>query len=106
LNVICIIARTTYTHNWSDLNHDDIEQDNEIGLSTNPNFGKLASVPKFDPHFKREYNLQYSAGIQHQVTNGVSLSFNWFRRTNYNGTFIQNRAVDPTADWTPFTIIN
>ena len=106
LSSINPMALSTDTRFWTDLNHDDIAQDNEIGLSTNPNFGKLASVPKFDPHFKREYNLQYSAGIQHQVTNGVSLSFNWFRRTNYNGTFIQNRAVDPTADWTPFTIIN
>jgi hypothetical protein len=34
------------------------------------------------------------------------VSFNWFRRTNYNATILQNRAVDPVTDWTPFTIVN
>jgi hypothetical protein len=96
----------TETRSWTDLNHDDIAEDNEIGQSQNPNFGKLTSVPKLDPHFRREHNNQYSAGIQHQLTNGVSLSFNWFRRTNYDAPLLINRAVDPVADWTPFTIVN
>jgi carboxypeptidase family protein len=87
-------------------NGDGIAQDNEIGPSTNPNFGKLTNIPKLDPHFKREYNLQYSAGVTHQLKPGVSLTFNWFRRTDYNQTLLQNQAVDPVADWTPFNLIN
>src|SRR6266849_1341220 len=98
--------QATETRTWTDSNHDNIAQDDEIGPSQNPNFGKLTNVPALDTHFKRESNLQYSAGVQHQVTNGVSVSFNWFRRTNYNATYIRNRAVDPVTDWTPFTIIN
>ncbi len=107
------MAVSTDTRTWTDFNPnhpetngDGIAQDYEIGPSTNANFGKLASIPKFNPDFGREYNLQYSAGLQHQITNNVSVSFNWFRRTNYNGTYIQNRAVDPVADWTQFTLVN
>ncbi len=96
----------TETRSWTDSNRDDIAQDNEIGASSNPNFGKLTNVPKLDPNFKREYNLQYSAGVQHQVANGVSVSFNWFRGTNYDAPSLRNRAVDPVTDWTPFPIVN
>jgi len=49
---------------------DGIAQDNEIGPSTNPSFGKVTSRT-LDPHYKRDYNLQYSAGIQHQVRRGA-----------------------------------
>jgi Carboxypeptidase regulatory-like domain/TonB-dependent Receptor Plug Domain len=109
------MAVSTDTRSWTDkdisgrilpTNGDGIAQDNEIGPSTNANFGKLASVPKFNPSFAREYNLQYSAGVQHQITNNMKLNFNWFRRTNYDGTYIRNRAVDPVADWTPFSFVN
>jgi Carboxypeptidase regulatory-like domain/TonB-dependent Receptor Plug Domain len=87
-------------------NHDGIAQDSEIGPSTNANFGKLANVPTIDPNYKREYNLQYTVGIQHQIAPRLAVNFNWFRRTNYDGTYIRNRALDPVADWTPFTVTN
>ena len=121
LTLVNPMAVSTDTRTWTDkdpscvpsqpcphqaTNGDGIAQDWEIGPSTNANFGKLASLPKFNPDFAREYNLQYSAGVQHQIRNNMSVSFNWFRRTNYSGTYIQNRAVDPVADWTPFTLTN
>lgn len=96
----------TDTRSWNDLDHDGIPQDSEIGPSFNPGFGLPSGTPKLDPNFKREYNLQYSAGLTHQVRPNMSVSFNWFRRTNYDATFIQNRAIDPVTDWTPFTLIN
>ena len=96
----------TETRSWTDLNKDGIAQDNEIGPSTNPAFGKVTNTPKLDPHFRREYSLQYSAGFTHQVKNGLAVSFNWFRRTDYDPAVIINRAVDPVNDWTPFTITN
>jgi hypothetical protein len=100
------MALSTDTRTWTDLNKDNIAQDNEIGPSTNPNFGKITNVPALDPHFKREYNLQYSAGVQHQFNTRLTMGFTWFRRTAYNQIFIQNRAVDPVKDWTPFNIVN
>src|SRR5205814_6427292 len=36
----------------------------------------------------------------------TAVSFNWFRRSNYNAVITRNRAVDPVADWTPITIVN
>lgn len=114
------MALSTDTRTWGDCpagqtynqctaggtNHDGIAQDSEIGPSTNPNFGKLTNVPAIDPNYKREYNLQYSVAIEHQIAPRISVSFDWFRRTNYNATFIRNRAVDPATDWTPFTVTN
>lgn len=109
-----LMAISTDTRTWKDTdiggkvlgtNGDGIAQENEIGPSTNPSFGKVTSRT-LDPHYKRDYNLQYSAGIQHQVRRGMSVSFNWLRRTEYNRPFTNNRAVDPVADWTPFNIVN
>jgi len=34
----------------------------------------------------------------------MSLSFNWFHRTNHDASVIVNRAVDPVNDWSPLTI--
>jgi hypothetical protein len=108
------MALQSDTRTWTDkdlkgatlpTNGDGIAQENEIGPSPNPNFGKPANVPGLDPNFKREYNLQYSAGVQHQVKNGTTVSFQWFRRVNYNATFLQNKAVT-AADWAPISIIN
>ncbi len=100
------MSLSTDTRSWTDTNKDNIAQDSEIGPSTNPAFGKVTSTPKLDPHFKREYDLQYSAGVQHQIKPGMAITFNWFRRTDYDPYWIVNRAVDPVNDWTPFQIIN
>src|SRR5262249_51735958 len=52
------------------------------------------------------YNLQYGAGIQHELMTGVAVSFNWYRRTLYNTAFTLNRAVDPINDWTTTSVVN
>ena len=36
----------------------------------------------------------------------MSVSFNWFRRTLHNTSSTVNRALNPTADWSPISIIN
>ena len=107
-------ATLTDTRTWTDrdllgrdlsTNGDDIAEDNEIPASSNPNFGKIQSR-SLDPNFKREYNWQYSAGVQHELRSGMSVSFNWFRRTQHNTSSTVNRALDPTTDWSPLAIIN
>ena len=99
------VAPVTDQRSWADSNADDIAQDSEIGLSGNPNFGKITNRT-LDPKNRREYNLQYNAGIQHQLLSTTSVNFNWFRRTSYNSVITWNRSVDPVADWTPFTVVN
>src|SRR5262245_10826156 len=113
-NLFNPIATFTDTRTWTDTdlagralptNGDNIPQDNEIGTSNNPNFGKLTNRT-LDPNFTREYNLQYGAGVQHQLTTGVAVNFNWFRRQLYNTALTLNRAVDSINDWTTASVVN
>ena len=71
------------TRNWSDSNRDGIAQDNEIGPSNNVNFG--AAPPRHpDPNIKRQYNIEYSLGVDRELFSGVSVTAAWYRRVFYN----------------------
>ena len=61
-----------------------------LGASTNPAFGSVAAGTgvNLDPNWKRDYNLQYTAGIQQEVMRGVTANFNWYRRTDYQQTLV------------------
>lgn len=67
--------------NWTDLNGDDIAQDNEIGPINTPfNISGISNrIP--DPNVKRPYQWEYNLGIQHELRQGVSVSFNYVRRS-------------------------
>jgi hypothetical protein len=108
------VASFTENRTWTDTdrsgqllptNNDGIAQDNEIGPSNNPNFGKITGR-SLDPNIKREYNLQFSAGVQHELRQGVALNFFWYRRTLYNTAVTLNRAVDPVNDWSTTSVVN
>ncbi len=58
-----------------------------------------------DPNYQREYNLQYSAGVQQQLFTGVALNFTWFRRSDYQQTLDLNTSV-PGSAWSPTTAID
>ncbi len=75
-----------------------------VGANPNPSFGILQNRA-LDPNFHRQYNLQYSAGVQHEVMRGVTLNFNWNRRADYQQILTLNNAV-PFSAWTPFQIMN
>ena len=107
-------ATLTDTRTWTDrdllgrtlaTNGDDIAQDNEIPASANPTYGKIQGRA-LDPGFRREYNFQSSAGIQHELRPGMAVSFNWFRRSLHNTSSTVNRSISPTTDWSPITVIN
>jgi hypothetical protein len=70
----------------------------DLGPNPNPSLGILQNRT-LDPHFRREYNLQHSAGIQQQITRGVTLNFNWNRRADYQQVLTLND-VPPSA-WNP-----
>jgi hypothetical protein len=108
------VATFTDTRTWTDTdlsgrqlptNGDNIAQDNEIGPSNNPSFGKITNRT-LDPNFSREYNLQYSVGLQHQLWPGTAFTAYWYRRQLFNTSYTRNRAVDPIADWTTTSIVN
>jgi hypothetical protein len=70
-----------------------------------PTFGAPSNIPRLDPNWQREFNLQYSAGVQQQLARGVTLNFNWYRRSDYQQTQVLNYAIPPSA-WSEFDAIN
>ncbi len=78
--------------------------DAQIGPAPTAGLGTLTPRP-LDPNFHREYATQYSAGVQHQLINGLTLNFNWVRRDGYQTALTLNRAV-PASAWSPSTITN
>jgi hypothetical protein len=78
-----------------------------LGASTNPTFGSVAAGTgvNLDPNWHRSYDFQYNAGIQQEVRSGITLNFNWYRRSLYQQTQITNYAV-PFSAWTPVSITN
>jgi hypothetical protein len=89
--------------NWSDLNQDDIAQDNEIGASNNRNFGLQTRFPADD--LSREYNVETAASLQHQIVPGVSITAGYYHRRYYNQEAQDNTLVTP-ADYLPFQVAN
>jgi len=67
-------------------NGDNIAQDNEIGPSGNKSFGLpiLQRHPADD--IGREYDWEYTAAVQHEIIQGISVSATWYRRDTYNMT--------------------
>ena len=75
-----------------------------IGPNPNPSFGVAPNI-SLDPNYHREYQWQYSLGVQHEISRGLTLNFNWIRVSDYQQTLVTNYAVPPSA-WTPFSITN
>src|SRR5262249_5416604 len=71
---------------WTDVNHDNIAEAVEIGPSNNKTFGLPLLVRHPDPNINREYDWEYSAAIQHELVQGISVSAAFFRRVTYNMT--------------------
>lgn len=92
------------TRSWTDLNKDDIAQDNEIGPSNNLRFGVAQS--RFpDPNLRREYNIEYGASVQHQLLPRVSILAGYYRRDFRNLEKSINTSLT-LSDYTPFTTTN
>jgi Carboxypeptidase regulatory-like domain len=90
------------TRTWSDLNGDNVAQENEIGPTTNLSFGLPVLAVRPDPNIKREHDLEYTAGVQHELVRGVSVSGAWYRRGTYN-----MRRTDTTRfNRSNYTVVN
>jgi hypothetical protein len=75
-----------------------------LGSNPNPSFGIQPNI-NLDPNWHREYNYQYSVGLQQELHAGVTLNFNYYRRSDYQQTDLINYAVPPSA-WTLFMAVN
>ena len=78
--------------------------DQNIGPNPNPRFGQINNI-NLDPNFHREYQYQYSLGVQQEVMHGVTVNFGWNRTSDYQQILVLNSAV-PFSAWTPYQITN
>jgi hypothetical protein len=98
------LAVQTDIRNWTDLNHDDIAQNNEIGPSSNVNFG-LAPARRKDPNLQRPYNREFNIAVDREITSRISASAAWFKRNVYNLAKTTNLLISP-SDFAAFTVSN
>jgi len=96
---------------WSDLDGNGSALDAlgqpqtaEIGPSRNANFGVPRGATRFDPDTPRPTNWEENFAVVHELMTGVSVTGSYYHRTFYDMSLTRNLAVDPTADWVPFTI--
>jgi hypothetical protein len=100
---------------WTDVNRDDIAQGElgcvflspgcEINFATLPaTFGR-AQLNRVDPDFKRVYNIETTAGVQHELLPRVSLAANWYRRT-FHRLRVTDNTLRTMNDYIPFNIFN
>ena len=89
---------------WSDTNGDDIAQESELGPTTNKNFGIRANRNP-DPNIKRPFQLIYNAGLQHEMSDGLSVSLDYYRRTFHQIIYTKNLVAPNFAtDYTQVSI--
>ncbi len=93
------------TRTWRDTNGDNIAQEIEIGPSNNAAFGLPVQTLRPDADFKREYDLEYTASIQHQVGQGLSFTGGFYRRGTYNQRRTQNNGWAP-SDYTIVQVVS
>jgi hypothetical protein len=86
---------------WTDRNGDDIAQNEEIGPVQTP-FNITGSIRTPDPDIKRTYQWEYNVGAQRELTNRLSVSFNWARR-DYRRLFWTDNVLTTSDD---YTIVN
>jgi hypothetical protein len=114
---------TTTTRSWTDANRNYIPdcdltnpalQDNRAtgadfcAAMANPNFGKVVTGATFDPAAlrgwaKRNYNWEFSAGVQQRLAARVSAEVSYFRRWYGNFTVTDNLVTAP-SDYSPFNV--
>ena len=82
----------TDTRNWTDLNRDDIAQENELGPSSNLSFG-VRRNQNADPDIRRPYQVVGDIGVQHELLRGLGVSVSYNQRSFHNITWTDNLAV-------------
>jgi hypothetical protein len=109
---------TSTNRSWNDANRDfrpdcdllNPAANGECGAMSNRNFGLPVPGSTYDPEIiggwgHREYNWQFSAGVQHELMPRVALDATYFRRWYGNFNVTDNRAVTP-ADYDEFSIVS
>src|SRR5437667_100080 len=76
-----------------------------VGDSRNSDFGLPAGGTVAVPTIPRPNNWEEAVSVQHELFPRISVTAGYYHRTFYHLQYTKNTAVDPTADYTPFTVI-
>jgi len=109
---------TSATRTWTDTNPRDfipqcdlqnVRANGECGPLSNENFGTVVTNLTYDKSMltgwgKRNFNWEFSAGVQRELVPRVSADLTYFRRWYGNFVLVDDLAVGP-ADFDKFTII-
>jgi hypothetical protein len=98
------VVITTDVRTWTDLNRDDIAQENELGPTSNRNFG-IRQNQTFDPKISRPYQWVFDVAVQHEIRNGIGVSVSYNRRNFYDLIYTQNLAA-PFSSYTLTSVAN
>jgi hypothetical protein len=90
------IVISTDVRTWNDLNRDDIAQENELGPTSNVNFG-VRQNQNPAPDISRPYQWVYDVALQHELFRGVGVSVSYNRRDFYEIIWTQNLAAPQSA---------
>jgi hypothetical protein len=98
---------STQTRFWADLDGNksiydaagNVQFSEVIGGTSN--FGQITSRP--DPALERGYNWEYSASVQHELMERVSVTVGYYRRNFYNLDVTDNLNL-AVSEWNPFSI--
>ena len=86
---------------WTDLNRNDIAEDNELGAANNSTLGVRRNINP-DPGMKRPYQILYNVGVQHQLMDRLSVSVNYYRRDYKNMVY----TTDPSVPLSAYDLVN
>ena len=86
----------------------NVRANGECGALSNENFGTVVTNLTYDTETltgwgKRNFNWEFSAGVQHELVPRVSADFTYFRRCYGNFVLVDDLAIGP-ADFDKFTI--
>ena len=101
------MSYSTQTRAWVDFdgNKSILDANGNIQFSEviggTSNFGGVTSRP--DPELERGHNWEYSASVQQELMQRVSMNVGFYRRQFYNLDVTDNLNLAVT-DWTPFSI--
>jgi hypothetical protein len=90
------------TRTWTDVNGDDIAQENELGPSTNRAFGQRSSR-NMDPGLERPYQMVWNVALNHELLSNFGVAVTYTQRNFYRLNLLRNLAI-PLSEYTPFTV--
>ena len=93
---------------WSDRNGDFAPQESELGPVSPAAFGTVRIVNRYatdvtEGFGNRDYNWQFSTGLQHELRSNVAINLSYFRTSWGNLTATNNTALS-AADYDPYCI--